>query len=125
MSDTKFKISVISPEKVLYSGEATHAVIPGSNGLFGVLAGHAPLVAELAIGVLRIDNGTEEIKMIVDGGFAQVKGNNVNVLANGGDLIKDLNPVKVQHMLEIAETLTGSNKEIEMKRAKARLALIN
>lgn len=124
MGEKKFQVSVISPEKVLYSGETTHVVLPGVDGLFGILAGHAPLVAELSIGILRIENGIEEIKMIIDGGFAQVKEDKLNILANGGDLLQDLNPAKVQKMLEQAERLTGTNRELELKRAKARQAVL-
>ncbi len=124
MGEKNFQVSVISPEKVLYSGEATHVVLPGVDGLFGILAGHAPLVAELSIGVLRIENGIEEIRMIIDGGFAQVKEGKLNILANGGDLLQDINPAKVQKMLEQAERLSGTNRELEIKRAKARQAVL-
>ncbi|MCB1177142.1 MAG: ATP synthase F1 subunit epsilon [Leptospiraceae bacterium] len=124
MADTKFEISVISPEKVLYTGEANHTVIPGSDGSFGVMANHAPLIAELGIGVLKIENGTETLQMVVDGGFAQIKNNVVNVLANGGDLEKDLKLDVVNKALEEANNSDSKDKDKEIQKAKVRLTLL-
>lgn len=124
MAENKFQISVISPEKILYSGEANHTMIPGSDGYFGVMANHAPLVAELGIGILKIDNGSETHKIVVDGGFAQIKGNVVNILANSGDTEKDLKKDTVQKMLDAAENSTSKNRGVEIQKAKARLALL-
>ncbi len=124
MAENKFQISVISPEKVLYSGEAIHSVIPGSDGYFGVMANHAPLIAELGIGILKIENGSETHRIVIDGGFAQIKGNVVNVLANSGDAEKDLKKDLVQKMLEAAQNSTSKTKDQEIQKAKTRLSLL-
>ncbi|MCX7999886.1 MAG: ATP synthase F1 subunit epsilon [Leptospiraceae bacterium] len=121
----KFEISVISPEKILYSGEATYVSLPGTNGLFGVMANHAPLVAELEIGILRIENEALEFKMVVDGGFVQVKGNKVNVLANGGALKEEVQLAQLEKLKQTIETKTTSEKERELKKIKFREKLLN
>jgi F-type H+-transporting ATPase subunit epsilon len=125
MAENKFQISVISPEKVLYSGEAVHSVIPGSDGYFGVMANHAPLIAELGIGVLKIENGSETHRIVIDGGFAQIKGNVVNVLANSGETEKDLKKDLVNKMLEAAQNSTSKTKDQEIQKAKVRLSLLS
>lgn len=61
MSAHKLNVSVISPEKILYKGEVDSLVVPGSEGFFGILPNHAPLVATLGIGVLEIRKG-EKLK---------------------------------------------------------------
>lgn len=121
----KFEISVISPEKILYSGEATYVSLPGTNGLFGVMANHAPLVAELEIGILRIENEALEFKMVVDGGFVQVKGNKVNVLANGGALKEEVQLAQLEKLKQTIETKSSSEKEQELKKIKFREKLLN
>ena len=72
-------VSVISPEAVLYEGETDSVVAPAYDGEVGILTGHAPMMALLGKGVLRIggDNGR---RFNVDGGFLQVVDNTVRVV---------------------------------------------
>jgi F-type H+-transporting ATPase subunit epsilon len=65
-------ISLISPEQVLYEGEATAVVVPAFDGEVGVLTGHAPMMTLLGRGTLRVTRGTEERRFAVEGGFLQV-----------------------------------------------------
>jgi F-type H+-transporting ATPase subunit epsilon len=76
-----FHFELVSPEQVVFSGEVEHVVVPGNEGEFGVLAGHAPLVAMLRPGILRI-LGTEEQRILVFGGFAEVSPGGLTVLAD-------------------------------------------
>src|SRR3979490_154294 len=59
------------PEKLLFSGEVTQVDVPGSEGDFGVLAGHAPIVTTLRPGILVIYRDGGELRVVVNGGFAQ------------------------------------------------------
>ena len=77
------KVSVISPEKVLYEGEAESVVVPAFDGELGVLTGHAPLMTLIGNGILRLREraGPEsERKFSVAGGFLQVADNHVRVV---------------------------------------------
>lgn len=121
----KFEITVISPEKILYSGEATYVSLPGTNGLFGVMANHAPLVAELEVGILRIENESTKFNMVIDGGFVQIKGNKVNVLANGGALKEELQIAQLEKLKENLNTKKSSDKELELKKIKFREKLLS
>jgi F-type H+-transporting ATPase subunit epsilon len=75
------RVSVLSPEQTVYEGEATQVVAPAFDGELGILRGHAPLMALLGEGVLRIDNGRETVRFHVAGGFLQVVDNVVTVLS--------------------------------------------
>ena len=77
-----FHFDLVSPEKVLFSGEVSQVDVPGSEGDFGVLAGHAPLVTTLRPGVLVIYSEREAQRIVVDGGFAEVGPAGLTVLAN-------------------------------------------
>ena len=72
------KVSVISPEAVLFEGESESVVAPAYDGEVGILTGHAPLMALLGTGVLRI--GGPDRRFNVSGGFMQVLNNQVRVV---------------------------------------------
>ena len=74
-------MSVISPEATVYEGEADQVIAPAYNGSLGILRGHAPLMALLGTGTLRIDRGGKSTSYTVSGGFLQVVDNTVTVLS--------------------------------------------
>ena len=84
-----FHFELASPERLVFSGEVEHVVVPGSEGDFGVLAGHAPLVAMLRPGVLSI-LGAGERRFVVRGGFAEVNPQGLIVLADFAVPAEDL-----------------------------------
>jgi F-type H+-transporting ATPase subunit epsilon len=77
-----FHFDLVSPEKLLFSGDVDQVDVPGSEGDFGVLAGHAPLISTLRPGILTIFQGGANIRVVVDGGFAEVGPSGLTVLAN-------------------------------------------
>lgn len=79
MSDA-LKVSVISPERVLFEGSARGVVAPAFDGEVGILPLHAPLMTLLGKGLLRIDTAEGEQRYAVDGGFLQVVDDLVRVV---------------------------------------------
>lgn len=75
------RVSVVSPEQVLYEGDASSVVAPAYDGQVGILPRHAPFMALLGEGTLAIRNGGEESRFGVSRGFIQVVGNVVRVVA--------------------------------------------
>ncbi len=73
-------VSVISPERVLFEGQASSVVAPGHDGELGILPGHAPLMTVLGKGVLRLDGDRAGARFQVHGGFLQVVDNVVRVV---------------------------------------------
>ena len=76
-----FKIEIVSPERVLLSGEATEVIVPGMEGDFTVLEGHAPLISALRPGILDIKQGSGRRRIYVRGGFAEVDPTQLTILA--------------------------------------------
>jgi len=74
-------VVVLSPERTVFEGEADQVVAPAFNGQLGILRGHAPLMALLGEGVLRVTRGGQEQRFQVAGGFLQVADNVVTVLS--------------------------------------------
>lgn len=84
MSDS-LKVSVISPERVLYEGTARGVIAPAFDGEIGILPMHAPLMTLLGRGVLRVDTAGGEQRFRVDGGFLQVVDDAVRVVTEQAD----------------------------------------
>jgi len=89
-----FHFDLVSPEQLVFSGEVEHVVVPGSEGEFGVLAGHAPLVAMLRPGILKI-LGPNEQRILVVGGFAEVTGDALTVLADRAVPVEEVDPAAI------------------------------
>jgi F-type H+-transporting ATPase subunit epsilon len=73
------KVSVISPESVLFEGDASSVVAPAFDGEVGILENHAPMMTLLGTGSLRLDGGSGKA-FNIEGGFLQVVDNNVRVV---------------------------------------------
>jgi F-type H+-transporting ATPase subunit epsilon len=78
----EFRFDLVSPEKLVFSGEVEQVDIPGAEGDFGVLAHHAPLIAMLKPGILTIRGAGEAKRIVVGGGFAEVNEEGLTVLAD-------------------------------------------
>ena len=97
-----FHFELTSPERLVFSGEVEHVVVPGSEGEFGVLASHAPLIAMLRPGILTI-LGPNERRFVVRGGFAEVNPKGLTVLADFASAVEDLD----------RDVLAGQIKDLE------------
>ncbi|WP_061223547.1 ATP synthase F1 subunit epsilon [Leptospira weilii] len=122
MAANKLNVSVISPEKILYKGEVDSLVVPGSEGFFGILPNHAPLVATLGIGILEIRKG-EKLKVLsVEGGFIEVKENFISILTDHGALKDDIDLEAEKKALAEAEKLSPSDsKNLLLQKTKTRI----
>jgi F-type H+-transporting ATPase subunit epsilon len=77
-----FHFDLVSPEKLLFSGDVTQVDLPGTEGDMGVLAQHAPLVTSLRPGILVIHGESGALRVVIDGGFAEVGPTGLTVLAD-------------------------------------------
>jgi F-type H+-transporting ATPase subunit epsilon len=77
-----FHFDLVSPEKLLFAGEVAQVDLPGSEGDMGVLAGHAPLVTALRPGILVAHREGGDLRVVVNGGFAEVGPSGLTVLAD-------------------------------------------
>lgn len=86
----KLKIEVVTPERRLVQVEADELIAPGAEGLFGVRPGHAPYLSLLQPGPLTVRDGSKSDVYFVAGGFVEVGGQNVRVLADAAQAVKDI-----------------------------------
>jgi F-type H+-transporting ATPase subunit epsilon len=77
-----FHFDLVSPEKLLFAGDVRQVDLPGSEGDMGVLAGHAPLVTALRPGIIVVFREEGDLRVVVNGGFAEVGPAGLTVLAD-------------------------------------------
>ena len=99
-----FHFELVSPARVSFSGEVDQVDVPGAEGDFGVLAGHAPLIALIRPGIMTVYAGGEQTKLVVLGGFAEVGPDGLTVLADVATALEDIDRAALQ--AEIAEMET-------------------
>ncbi|MFN3658407.1 MAG: F0F1 ATP synthase subunit epsilon [Pseudolabrys sp.] len=108
-----FHFDLVSPEKLLFSGDVEQVDVPGAEGDFGVLAGHAPMVTTLRPGILTVKGAGGEQKIVVLGGFAEVSAEGLTVLADTAESVADIDRAMVAARIgeletRIAKTEAGS-----------------
>ena len=85
-----FHFDLVSPEKLAFSGDVDQVDVPGVEGDFGVLSGHAPVVAAIRPGILTVITGGTKQKIIVLGGLAEVSDKGLTVLADVATSLDEL-----------------------------------
>jgi F-type H+-transporting ATPase subunit epsilon len=103
-----FKIEFVSPERVLLTGEATEVTVPGAEGDFTVLAGHAPLISALRPGVIDIRQDSGRRRIYVRGGFAEVDPAQLTILAQNLVDVTSADPSALAQEMRVAEAMLES-----------------
>jgi F-type H+-transporting ATPase subunit epsilon len=113
---------LVSPEKLVFSGEVQQVDVPGAEGDFGVLAGHAPMVTTLRPGVLTVKAAGSEQKIVVLGGFAEVSAKGLTILADTADSIADFDrAVIAAHIGEMEQQIAKMEPGNELDKLITRL----
>ena len=115
-----FHCSVITPERAVLEADATFVAFPAHDGEVGILPGRAPLLFKLGIGVLRVESGTGEEQLFVDGGFAQMVDNRLTLLTEQAKRAEDIDHGAAERALSEAKALPMVT-DAEFAAAKAKL----
>jgi F-type H+-transporting ATPase subunit epsilon len=124
MATTQFEL--VSPERLLLSEQVEMVVVPGTEGNFGVLPGHAPLISTVRPGVIDVYRTRPEIsaRIFVAGGFAEVTPERCTVLAEEAVPVGDLDAATVDgEIADLGEDLADAKTEAERKRVGEALAV--
>lgn len=117
-----FHFDLVSPEKLLFSGEVEQVDVPGAEGDFGVLAGHAPMVTTLRPGILTVKAAGGEQKIVVLGGFAEVSAGGLTVLADTADSVEDIDRAMIAARIsELESRIAKTDAGNELDRLITRL----
>ena len=116
-----FQFDLVSPEKLAFSGEVDQVDVPGVEGDFGVLAGHAPVVAAVRPGILTITVDGAHQKIIVLGGLAEMSEKGLTVLANTATSTEELDRAQFAAEISEMEAKLAEKEGSEFDRAIERL----
>jgi F-type H+-transporting ATPase subunit epsilon len=116
-----FHFDLVSPEKLAFSGEVDQVDVPGVEGDFGVLAGHAPVVAAIRPGILTVMSGGSKQKIIVLGGLAEVSAKGLTVLADVATSLDELDRAQFAETIAEMEAKLSEKEGSELDREIERL----
>ncbi|HEX3485811.1 MAG TPA: F0F1 ATP synthase subunit epsilon [Micropepsaceae bacterium] len=119
----KIHFDLVSPERLLLSEDVDMVTLPGSEGYFGVLAGHAPVISSLRPGVIEVTGGeTPGLRLFIRGGFAEVDGKKVVVLAEDAVPMANFDLAALDHRIaDMEEDLAAAKTDAERARAGEQL----
>ena len=95
-----FQFSLVSPEKLLFGGQVEQVDVPGLEGDFGVLSGHAPIVAALRPGIVTAMAGTNREKYVVFGGLAEFAEEELTILAESASSFEEVDLAELTSRIE-------------------------
>lgn len=119
---SQLTLSIVTPERELVRVQVDDVELPGSEGYFGVLPGHTPMLATLTVGRLTYRSGQETHTLAVAGGFAEVLPDAVTVLAQIAERAEDIDLSRAEAARRRAEERLSRN-EADLDYARARTAL--
>jgi F-type H+-transporting ATPase subunit epsilon len=120
----RLTLELATPTRLVVTAEVDEVVVPGSLGYFGVLPGHAPLLATLGIGEVTYRIGRDEYHVAIAGGFAEVRNDKVIILGDVAETPGDIDRARAERARDRAEArLAGrSQDEVDYTRALCALA---
>jgi len=118
----KLNFELVSPEKLEFSGEVDQVDVPGTEGDFGVLADHAPVIAMLRPGIITIHDGGSKQRLVVFGGFAEVSSRGLTILADAVASVEDFDVAILERQIrELEEGISSMERGSQVDREITRL----
>ncbi len=116
------QLQIITAEREVFSGEVDALVAPGVAGQLGILPNHAPLMTVLEPGELLVRTGGDDSYLALSGGYLEVLGNQVIVLADAAEDVDEIDEARAQEALARAqERISSRETDIELEQAVASL----
>jgi F-type H+-transporting ATPase subunit epsilon len=120
---THLDLQIVTPDRLIVEEQVDEVEIPGSEGYFGVLPGHTPLLAALAVGELWYRKGQEKFYLSIAFGFAEVLPDRVTILARLAERAEDIDVSRAEAAKKRAEERLSQTKS-DMDYERARVALM-
>jgi len=116
------RLEIVTAERVIFEGEVDAVVAPGGEGQLGVLPHHAAVMTTLQAGELRYRVGGEENHYVIHGGFMDVRGDQVVVLADAAEHVDEIDVARAEEAIQRAqERIAARGEDMNLERALASL----
>lgn len=99
------RCEIVSQDRQVFSGDVDMVVIPGAEGVLGILPNHAPILTVLKYGIITVRAGKEEKLFTVAGGFAEVQPDQVTVLADAAESVEEIDERRAEQARRRAEEM--------------------
>lgn len=120
-----FSLQVVTPERVFFSGDASMVIAPGSEGVFGVLIGHAPFISSLKPGVIEVEReGQPNLRIAVIEGIAEATPERCVILAETAKALEDITPAQAADDVRAAEEAVQAALSEEQQQQAAKKLLM-
>lgn len=110
------RLTLVTPEKTLFDKPATSIRVPLFDGSAGIYPGRAPMVGRLGVGILQLNSADGSESYFIEGGFIQIKGEQVSVLTNAAEPVVEISRSAAQTELESATALKAVTDEEQADR---------
>ena len=124
---TKLTLEIVTPERALVSAEVDEVQLPGSEGYFGVLPGHTPMLASLQVGEMWYRIGQDKHFLMIAFGFVEVMPERVTVLAQIAERAEDIDVQRAEHAMQRAKdriAVPGVQPRSDVDFERARIAMM-
>jgi F-type H+-transporting ATPase subunit epsilon len=117
-----FRLEIVTPDRVVLDAQVRSVRLPGTQGSFGVLANHAPLITSLTTGPIKVEHENGDIEFIAaSGGFADVQGDRVTVIADAAERSADIDVSRVEEAIRRAQAMLAEGGSETYVRAQEAL----
>jgi F-type H+-transporting ATPase subunit epsilon len=122
MSDNKQRLEIVTPQRKVFSEDVDFLVAPGADGELGILPGHTPLITSLNVGIMRVEQDGKKFRIVVSGGFMEVRNSKVTVLATAAERTEEIDVARAEAAKKRAEErLVSKTPDIDTLRAEMAL----
>ena len=119
---THLDLQIVTPDRLVVQARVDEVQVPGSEGYFGVLPGHTPMLASLAVGELWYRQGQEKTYLAIASGFAEVLPDRVTILAKLAERADEIDAERAEAARQRAEGRLANKSDVDYERARAALA---
>jgi F-type H+-transporting ATPase subunit epsilon len=98
-----FHFELVSPERLLFSGDVEAVAVPGTEGQFTVMKGHAATMSTLKPGIVEVDRGSSKQRLFVRGGFADISASGLTILAEQAIPVEELDLARIEREIKNAQ----------------------
>ena len=116
-----FELQILTPDRLIVRQQVDEAVIPGTQGYFGVLPGHTPMLAALSVGEMWYRTGQDKVYLSLAYGFCEVLPDRVSILAQLAERADEIDVARAEEAKRRAEERLAQAKDVDYERARTAL----
>ena len=109
------KCDIVSQDRMVFNGEAEMVLIPGSEGVMGILPNHTPVLTTFNFGIITVITKKDRNYFTVAGGIAEVQPDLITILADAAENVEELDESRAERAKERAENLLNENSSADSK----------